>query len=105
MSATNCDIRINIEGVPPLKSDKELDAFLWKHRASFESLTDIQSDKTFSISLDPASETVSKIEESFKDSFEDIITGNKEIKHAIDSGRAGAVGVTKMYEFVGNIDR
>lgn len=105
MSATNCDIRINIEGVPPLKSDKELDAFLWKHRASFESLTDIQSDKTFSISLDPASETVSKIEKSFKDSFEDIITGNKEIKHAIDSGRAGAVGVTKMYEFVGNIDR
>jgi hypothetical protein len=73
MSAINCDIRINIEGVPLLHSDKELDAFLWEHRASFESLKDISIDKTFSLSLDEASEAQARLEESFKDSFEDVL--------------------------------
>lgn len=105
MTATKCNIVINIgEGIT-LHSDKELDAFLWKHRASFENLKDIDADKTFSISLDDASESVAKVEESFKSTFKDITTNTDEVKKAIDAGKADAIGVTTMHRYVGAVNK
>jgi hypothetical protein len=34
-----------------------------------------------------------------------VITGVKEVKHAIEVGEAGAIGVTKMHQYVGNISK
>lgn len=104
----DCTIKIKLDNGEDITyhSDKELDAFLYERRASFEEIFDsVEIDKTFSISADPVIETSARLRESEKPTLQAVYAHAEKTKKAIDAREMAAIGTTTMYKHVGNTDK
>jgi hypothetical protein len=110
MTATRpCNITIKFEDGQDLTlhSDREFDAWLYKHRVSLEEafLKGKLFDKTFSLSENPVPEALARLRQSEIPTMDAVYAHAEEVNKAISQNTAGRIGPTQLYKTVGNVEK
>ena len=110
MTATRpCNITIKLEDGQDLNlhSDREFDAWLYKHRVSLEEafLKGKLFDKTFSLSENPVPEALARLRQSEIPTMDAVYAHAEEVNKAISQNTAGRIGPTQLYKTVGNVEK